>query len=174
MARRHWCGTCGPKFTFHIHVKPSKEEPYGTTLFARRLQGCARGHAQAQKRYAEERQKPQDRQEPQAGHRYRPRRGAQERQESAKTSIGAVVMLAASARSVAGLAPWRARRAPFIIPGTRAAPLRCGRQVRAEGQSWALARPSIAPAARAGRWARLGRRCLVAAGADGAEWPPYR
>src|SRR5215813_10928687 len=97
---RHWRGTCGPKFTFHIHVKPRKEEPYGTTLFARSLQGCARGHAQAQKRYAEERQKRQDRQEPQAGHRYRPRRGAQERQEGTKTSIGAVVT--------------RPRRAPWL------------------------------------------------------------
>src|SRR5215468_1764375 len=110
MARRHWCGTCGPKFTFHIHVKPRKEEPYGTTLFARSLQGCARGHAQAQKRYAEERQKRQDRQEPQAGHRYWPRRGAQARQEGTKTPIGAVVMLPRCAPWLAALhgAPaWR-------------------------------------------------------------------
>ena len=68
----------------------------------------------------------------------------------------------------------RPRRTRASSLGIRAAPLRCGRRVRAEGQSRALARPSIAPAARAGRWARLAKRCLVAAGADGAEWLAYR
>src|SRR5215467_7457350 len=90
-------GTCGPKYTFHIHVKPMKEELYGTALFARSFQGCARGHAQAQKGYAEERQKRQDRQEPQAGHRHRSLGGAQKRQEGAKTPIGAVLRLASAA-----------------------------------------------------------------------------
>src|SRR6516162_8666016 len=86
-------GTCSPEYTFHIRVKPMKEELYGTALFARSFQGCARGHAQAQKRYAEKRQKRQDRQEPQTGDRHRSRRGAQEGQEGAKTPIGAVVTL---------------------------------------------------------------------------------
>ena len=53
----------------------------------------------------------------------------------------------------------RPRRTRASSLGIRAAPLRCGRRVRAEGQSRALARPSIAPAARAGRWARLAKRC---------------
>src|SRR5689334_16156324 len=44
-------------------------------------------------------------------------------------------------------------------PGTRAAPLRSGHRARAEDQSWALARQSIALAARAEQWARLGKRC---------------
>jgi hypothetical protein len=103
MARRHWRGTCGPKYTFHVHVKQMKEEVYGTALFARSFQGCPRGHAQAKKKYAEERQKRQDRQEPQAGHRYRPLRGAQEGQKGAKAQIGADVTLHL-ARSMSGMA----------------------------------------------------------------------